>query len=121
VSVRTRVCVEVGCDGGCTNPFADFDWTPHFESVGQARAELAGWRWNDVDGTVLCPGCSAAADCARDGHRWGEWLECRCGGRISGHGPDGCPRYRICGRCGDGDWPQEPCAARSGQADGTGR
>ena len=77
----------------CTDPFGGY-WdggTPHFGSVGQARAELAGWRWDEAAGTALCRGCAAAADCARDGHQWGERLGCNCGGRVPGHSPGGCP------------------------------
>lgn len=82
-SVRTMTCIVVSC-GTCGNQQHGDDFTPHYESLVQAKEVMDGWAWPDPQ-TAVCPDCRVRAACAQDGHQWSEWRPCLCDGRIPGH------------------------------------
>ena len=68
----------------------------HFDTAEQAETYLFGdgGFTTREDGRVLCPGCSARADCAEDGHhRYLPWWPSLDDPEIE---------WRHCGHCGGG-------------------
>lgn len=98
----------VGIVATCTNCgpayWTELDSVPYFSSIPAAKAGLSGWRW-EGDLPLLCPTCAAEEDCARFGHEFSRWHDCRCGGAV--HGDADCPRLRWCGRCGVPDYAHQ--------------
>jgi hypothetical protein len=93
-TVRKIECFEILCAGCGTDPFEE--GIPHFTSTVEAVKYLPAWVWDDPERPV-CPNCHVKALCARDGHVWGDWRECLCGGRIAEHAT-ACRRVRYCER-----------------------
>jgi hypothetical protein len=109
MSIKQEQCLTVCCDS-CGDGWNDYDFRPHFvdQAAALAAAAEAGWRVQD-GGRWFCRPCADRADCARHGHVWPDWLDCRCGGSIVLHQAVGCLRFRFCDRCGLGD--SEPLVA----------
>jgi hypothetical protein len=86
----TMLCAECGTDWA-----DDAQTRSHFDTDEQAEMFLfadGGFTTRD-DGRVLCPGCSARADCAEDGHQYLPWRPA----------PDHIEiEWRCCGHCGGG-------------------
>ena len=98
-------CVTVVCDVCAAAAGDAAGGVAHFAGVGQARAALGGEGWVVcAGGQVLCAGCAAARVCAEQGHDFGGWRGCRCGGRVRGPAGGGCARWRGCLRCGESEF-----------------
>ena len=114
MTVTLLRCLLITCNT-CGDPGEDGDaGVPHFETIEQARDYLDDWEISPDAGMVTCEGCVARRVCAEQGHDPGEWVDCRCGGRIAEHRARGCDQFRHCTRCGDLELRPAPasCTAR---------
>jgi hypothetical protein len=78
MSVHTRTCVWVLCDGpSCDREKGWPDGPFHFDSEAEAVEYVVsedGMGWTRLpDGRLLCRACSEEADCAATGHQPTEW------------------------------------------------
>lgn len=109
MSTTTQTCITVTCDDCGRSSLSDnedYDYTPHFHTVDEARETLTdnAWTWPH-DGPTRCRDCSERAVCAADGHTLSSWTGCLCDGKLPRH-PEGCGRtapsaeeWRYCQRC----------------------
>lgn len=94
--IREVPCYMINCADCGDECWADLDYTPHFTSKADLYRSLFkdhGWT-HGRHGRWLCRSCTEEADCARDGHQWGEWRP---------HHQDVEVVWRLCERCRDHD------------------
>lgn len=131
-------CCTAKCDD-CGDGWqdGDFDGMPHFKDRTEALMYLIGlpptgdgdtdedanednWGWTltEPDGAeiLLCKTCTATRFCTAQGHDWGEWRTCMCGGTSDRHDNGTTSRWRHCQRpnCCAAENVDEPgeCEAR---------
>lgn len=100
--VRPTACLVIACAECGLTPWEENERVRHFATLAEAKNHLRDWRW-EGDIPLLCPPCTAEADCVELGHEWSVWHPCRCGRELAGH-RDGCPEVRWCRRCGTADY-----------------
>lgn len=98
MSVHTRACVWVLCDGpDCDSDKGWEDGPFHFDSESEALEYVVGedgMGWTRLpNGRLLCRACSEQADCAATDHQWSSWRK---------HRTDPAIEWRICQHCGNG-------------------
>jgi hypothetical protein len=125
-TVRFVTLVEIACTGCGPQAWdAYYDDPPLFASLAEARTETTDdpdparrWRWTPTRGgwAATCPTCQARAICDTDGHRWGAWVDCRCGASNPEHAQHGCRPWHACDRCSDHEYGPTPTTpAATGQ------
>lgn len=116
-TVQVVTCVVLTCATCGDSPWDFDDFTPHFPSLAEARAATADdpdpdrrWRWTQIPAgwATTCPDCINRQTCAEQGHQWGPWIDCRCGGSNPAHTPTGCRPWRFCDRCAAFDHEPTP-------------
>lgn len=111
--ISQTTCFVIGCDECGMDMYDASEWgTPHYDSEAEALAQIKPCSEGD-DGDalilhrqgdrVLCTKCAHEADCARDGHQWGDWYP-----------PSNGREMRICDHCDEGEFRP----AERGQANG---
>lgn len=88
--IRTATCYLIDCSDCGSDCWEDYE--VHFISEEELRRVLTTrheWTF-EKHGRVLCRHCTEKADCARDGHQYGEWIT---------HSTDSGVQWRLCDHC----------------------
>ena len=100
--ITVKTCYEITCDNCGPKMYDDSDYgILHYDSEAEALAQVVPCDGDDRNtltlhrrgDRVLCTNCAHEGDCARDGHRWDDWLP-----PYNGH------EYRSCSHCGHGEF-----------------
>ena len=101
IKTTEYTCFTVACSQCGAAPEYD-DGTIHYPTSDEAlNSAVEHCEWTRDGDRLLCTSCAAVEVCARDGHQWGDWRRCLCGGRVPSHlsGRD----LRFCKRCSKGE------------------